>query len=68
MVGERSEQEATDMVLLAKDYSHVIVGVGMATCEEGIEICKFKRAYKVAQELGLKTTAHFWDEKMSLEI
>ena len=46
---------------MAKNYKNLIVGIGMATCEENLPIEKFSQAFSLAKELGFKTTSHFWD-------
>ena len=71
IVGERDHIEALEVIQMAgeRGYRDLIVGVGMATCEEGLSVEKFEEAFKLArEEYGFKTTSHFWDCDMVNDI
>jgi adenosine deaminase len=61
LVGEKSEDEAIEVIKEAYSYKDLIAGIGLATSEVGLPIVKFQKAFTLAKELGFKTTAHFWD-------
>lgn len=62
MVGELGEEAAIKVLNEIIPYQGIVVGVGMATCQEGgVAPWLFDNAFKLASSCKFKTCAHFWD-------
>ena len=55
---ERSQEEAFDLLQLARPYRDRIAGIGLDCAEEGNPPIKFKEVYAVARAEGYRLTAH----------
>ena len=68
IVGERDTKEVSQIIEDSLEYRDIIVAFGMATCEVGLPISKFKETFDQVRDAGFMTTSHFWDHECTSEI